>query len=1466
MVALRYSDESPEAPALERAMRQRALRSGRYSGRSADDLAQALYRSELLLEKQIAELKELRQGIRQESQRAAQAEQGLQAQSSLYEHQTARVEKFKSAYEALKSSPEYRLARAASAPARRAKRLARRRTRKPLPPGHDGQQTTPVSTLAIAAESSDLPRTERIAQAKRLYFQDGLITEPARLVADIGEFPDRGDQVFVNQVCGAERLLLGGLPVIPERQPNPGYQTERGRVLYCAHSTGEFNSNGYSTRTAGLTKAMAETGDVVVVARPGYPWDAKTTGVPDSESRFEREINGLVHVFNPGPSIKDQPLDLYFQHAADVIVREAIVQRASIIHAASNHLTALPALIAARRLGLPFAYEVRGLWEVTEASTKPEWDGSERFALAVALETLVARSADQVLAITEQVRKELIRRGVEGERIGLLPNASDPFEFVPLPVDREISRRLGLEDRDIVVGYAGSILEYEGLELLVEAFSVALALRPELRLVIVGDGPALPGLRSLAHELGTVDRITFVGRVAAADVPRYLSAMDIVACPRLSTPVTEMVSPLKPLEAMSAGRSVLVSDVAPLVDLVGTSGDRGRIFPAGDTGAFAEQIIDLADTPELRANLGRAARQWVLDNRSWAAMARFVQACHVRLAEQVEAGRIVNRQLSDVTVALVSDEFTRSSLEPECRTVFPHPDTWRRQFDELSIDALIVESAWEGNEGTWRGKIGYYDEESFADLRAMVDYCGDKGIPTFFWNKEDPIHFSRYRQTAAIFDHVFTTDADMIPNYFEHRGKHNISIGSLPFWAQPRTHNPLPGTRAAIHTAAYGGTYYGARYPERSRVLATLLRSVMPHGITIYDRQANLPETPYHFPEELAEYVQGGLSYPEMVQAYKAHPIHLNVNSVTKSPTMFSRRVVELAATGTPVISGPGKGVDTIFGGLVPTPESESDAGLIAELWMDDETERNADAWILHRYSFRTHLAGHRLAYMLRSAGIKVAAPELPNYCLQVPGLDAKTVDAILEQTHRPQSVLAPDLQEVGTQDAARRLEAAGIRVVWGDAPPDEATVVGWLGDGVYDRTSGEDLCRALEFHQGTVQIDESDIASPGKTLWEWSEPVADAPRMTWMGTERENRPCLSLRRKIQVRPAKTPEQPLAAAVSVGHEPRRVLVAGHDLKFAGGFMEWLRGQGHSVDVDVWSDHSHHDAVRSGRLLAAADTVFCEWSLGNIEWYAQHRRANQRLTSRFHSQELFTPHLYRLDVGLVDHTIFVGELVRQVAIRRFGYDEAKTSVVPNALGVSPGQTPIDANRRFTLGLVGMVPRQKHLDRALALLAQLRTVDRRYTLRVKGRRPEEYPWMIAREHEMDYYRELSARIKHDPLIEGAVFFDPHGDDMSSWYGGIGMALSVSDFESFHLTLADGAASGALPFSLAWPGAECIYPRDWLFRDIGSMGRASLRYASDPDAFVRAAADAQEFARRKFGAERVFPTLGALILGPS
>ena len=337
--------------------------------------------------------------------------------------------------------------------------------------------------------------------------------------------------------------------------------------------------------------------------------------------------------------------------------------------------------------------------------------------------------------------------------------------------------------------------------------------------------------------------------------------------------------------------------------------------------------------------------------------------------------------------------------------------------------------------------------------------------------------------------------------------------------------------------------------------------------------------------------------------------------------------------------------------------------------------------------------------------------------------------------------------------------------------------------------------------------------------------------------------------------------------VRVGAEPRSIVVAGHDLKFAGALVGHLREQGHEVRIDEWRGHARHDAERSRALADWADVVHCEWSLGNLAWYSRHLDApgrTVRLTSRLHLQEAGTPFPRRVRQDALDAWLFVAEHVRAQVLRDTRFPLARSCVVPNAVAVPAAAPAGDDDRRFVLGLVGVLPERKGLHRALDLLAALRSAEPRFTLRIRGHHPDEVGWMADRPAAAAYYAAQLGRIRADPALAGAVTWDPHGPDMAAWYARVGVALSVSDFESFHFTLPDGAAHGCLPASLAWAGADLLYPTGWLSPDVASLAEAILAATADPATWRAAAAEARAVVVSTYAEEDVIPRLARRVLG--
>ena len=281
-------------------------------------------------------------------------------------------------------------------------------------------------------------------------------------------------------------------------------------------------------------------------------------------------------------------------------------------------------------------------------------------------------------------------------------------------------------------------------------------------------------------------------------------------------------------------------------------------------------------------------------------------------------------------------------------------------------------------------------------------------------------------------------------------------------------------------------------------------------------------------------------------------------------------------------------------------------------------------------------------------------------------------------------------------------------------------------------------------------------------------------------------------------------------ALSFPEDKKKILIAGHDLKFAKFIMETIEARGDlELLVDQWQGHSKHDEEQSHRLLNQADTIFCEWGLGNAVWYSRHKKAGQKLVTRVHAQELKTRHLDQCLHDNIDHYIFVSPYYFELMIAEFSLQREKCKMIFNMVDTELLDKPKLPGAEFHLGMIGDVPQSKRLDRALDIFEKLYAKDKRYKLFVKGKRPEDYPWMHskAKADEMAYYQRQYQRIKDNGWQDNVIFegFGP----IDEWLQKIGWILSVSDHESFHLAVAEGMASGAFPLVYQWPGVDTIYP---------------------------------------------------------
>ncbi|WP_256212510.1 glycosyltransferase [Arthrobacter sp. yr096] len=353
---------------------------------------------------------------------------------------------------------------------------------------------------------------------------------------------------------------------------------------------------------------------------------------------------------------------------------------------------------------------------------------------------------------------------------------------------------------------------------------------------------------------------------------------------------------------------------------------------------------------------------------------------------------------TDITVASILDPFSQTAFSYEWNNIAVEPKTWKKQLGESKPDLLFVESAWQGNNSSWLYQLtGSLAPR--AEISELVAWCKENGIPTVFWNKEDPPHFEDFLKSAKLFDVVFTSDVNCVPRYRDALGHDRIHV--LPFAAQPRMHNPArPQNIKRDREIAFGGMYFRHKYPERRQQMDYLLPAAQKFGLDIFSRQLGA-DANYQFPEPFDKNVVGSLPYEEMVTAYHAYKVFLNVNSVIDSPSMCARRIFEITACGASVVSPPSPAIERFFpDGSILTAADEKETHAHLRALMRSESYRQRLVHRAQREIWKNHTYASRVDQILDSVNLPVPARER-SVSILAPTYRPHALESILENAAR---------------------------------------------------------------------------------------------------------------------------------------------------------------------------------------------------------------------------------------------------------------------------------------------------------------------------------------------------------------------------------------------------------------------------------------------------------------------------------
>jgi PEP-CTERM/exosortase A-associated glycosyltransferase len=330
------------------------------------------------------------------------------------------------------------------------------------------------------------------------------------------------------------------------------------------------------------------------------------------------EIEGLrvygstENNFGSLPFVKEARLMKILQSRIEEVVNK---EKPDIIHAHSPSLNGIPALRAGRKYKIPVVYEVRALWEDAAVDHGTFSEKSLKYAISRFVETKLMERVDALFAICKGIKSDIVSRGILSHKVTVIPNCVDSEFFTPEKYDEDIAEQFGLKDK-FVFGYIGSFYQYEGIDILLESYAKILKSGIDSRLLLVGDGPEKAALQDRADKLGIFERVIFAGKIPNEQIKRHYSVIDVLIYPRKKIRLTELVTPLKPLEAMAMGKVVVGSDVGGIKELI-THNKDGFLFQAGDVASLAALLVDIVAGKKDLYKVSGGAIETVQKERNW---------------------------------------------------------------------------------------------------------------------------------------------------------------------------------------------------------------------------------------------------------------------------------------------------------------------------------------------------------------------------------------------------------------------------------------------------------------------------------------------------------------------------------------------------------------------------------------------------------------------------------------------------------------------------------------------------------------------------------------------------------------------------------------------------------------------------------------------------------------------------------
>ncbi|MFD3799876.1 heparinase II/III family protein [Kocuria palustris] len=554
----------------------------------------------------------------------------------------------------------------------------------------------------------------RRRQLFRDLYQRGYYSSALEVIRGIAAATGREKDQHTADVRASELMLLRGelRPVC--ESPANGFVPVTGRILHVVGKALPETQTGYTLRTHYLAQAQVEKGyDVHVMRQAGASAEAL------DEASAERD--GVTYHLPSGPTRGTVTWDEWLQTNVDALRQVVETARPSILHCHSDYINQLIARPVADAFGLPLVYESRGFWEEswlsrveTEVGRSLDADNErygypDAYTLRHDRENQARADSDHVTTLAEVMREHILERGEDPERISVTPNGVLPSDFPVVASDEELRAELGFPADVPVIGYITSVVEYEGIDTLVSAFAKMIHAGREARLLLVGDGPVRRHLETLAENLGVAELCCFSGRIPHDQVLKYYSLIDVFVVPRKNRAVCRLVTPLKPFEAFSTGRAVVVSDVEALREIADQS-QAAEVFRADDPESLAQVLEALIDDPERRAELAARGAAWARAERSWESIAARYDKPYQNLGVRLfDSANTVERTEHDE----LRTDLKALSRDEALKFLYVHGQAGKS--DQVKSAEVVMSEGW-GGHGFDREVIGAdYDWSATVD-------------------------------------------------------------------------------------------------------------------------------------------------------------------------------------------------------------------------------------------------------------------------------------------------------------------------------------------------------------------------------------------------------------------------------------------------------------------------------------------------------------------------------------------------------------------------------------------------------------------------------------------------------------------------------------------------------------------------------------------------------------------------------